>query len=72
MTASFTPRDAARLRERLAGRLVLPGQEEYDAARQVWNASHDHRPALIAQPLSVAEVQAAGTTTPATPSPTGR
>ena len=59
MTASFTPRDAARLRERLAGRLVLPGQEEYDAARQVWNASHDHRPALIAQPLSVADAQAA-------------
>ena len=59
MTARFTPRDAAGLRERLAGRLVLPGQEEYDAARQVWNASHDHRPALIAQPLSVADAQAA-------------
>src|SRR5215471_14260379 len=59
MTASFTPRDAAGLRERLAGRLVLPGQEEYDAARQVWKASHDHRPALIVQPLSVADAQAA-------------
>ena len=59
MNASFTPRDAAGLRERLAGPVVLPGQEEYDAARQVWNASHDHRPALIAQPLSVADVQAA-------------
>jgi FAD/FMN-containing dehydrogenase len=59
MNTSFTPRDAAGLRERLAGPVVLPGQEEYDAARQVWNASHDHRPALIAQPLSVADVQAA-------------
>jgi len=59
MTASFTTRDAAGLRERLAGRVVLPGQDEYDAARHVWNASHDHRPALIAQPLSVADVQAA-------------
>ena len=59
MNTSFTPRDAAGLRERLAGHVVLPGQEEYDAARQVWNASHDHRPALIAQPLSVADVQAA-------------
>jgi FAD/FMN-containing dehydrogenase len=59
MTASFTSRDAAGLRERLAGRLVLPRQEEYGSARQVWNASHDHRPALIAQPLSVADVQTA-------------
>ena len=59
MTARFTPRDAAGLRERLAGRLVLPRQEEYGSARQVWNASHDHRPALIAQPLSVADAQAA-------------
>src|SRR5262249_60231940 len=59
MTASFSPRAAAGLRERLAGRLVLPGEEEYDAARQVWHASHDYRPALIAQPVSVADVQAA-------------
>ena len=59
MTASFTARDAAALRERLAGRVVLPGQDDYDATRHVWNASHDHRPALIAQSLSVADVQAA-------------
>jgi FAD/FMN-containing dehydrogenase len=50
---------AARLRTRLSGRVVLPGEEEYDASRQVWNASHDHRPELITQPLSVADVQAA-------------
>jgi FAD/FMN-containing dehydrogenase len=59
VTARFTSRDVAGLRDRLAGGVVLPGQDEYDAARQVWNASHDHRPALIAQPLSVADVQAA-------------
>ena len=59
MTAGFTARDAAGLRERLAGRLVLPGDREYDIARRVWNARHDHRPALIVQPLSVADVQAA-------------
>jgi FAD/FMN-containing dehydrogenase len=59
MTISFTPLNAAGLGERLAGRVMLPGQDEYDATRQVWNASHDHRPALIAQPLSVADVQLA-------------
>ena len=59
MTASFIPRDAAGPRERLAGRVVLPGEEEYEAARHVWNASHDYRPALIARPLSVADVRAA-------------
>jgi hypothetical protein len=41
MTASFSARDAAGLRDRLTGRLVLPGEEEYDAARRVWNLSHD-------------------------------
>jgi hypothetical protein len=59
MNAGFTPRNVAGLRERLSGRVVLPGQEDYDATRQVWNASHDHRPALIAQPVSAADVQAA-------------
>jgi FAD/FMN-containing dehydrogenase len=59
MQARLTPRNVAGLRERLAGRVVLPGQEEYDATRQVWNASHDHRPALIAQPMSAADAQAA-------------
>ena len=33
------------------GRVVLPGKPQYGAARQVWNASHDHRPALITQPV---------------------
>jgi len=58
MKANFTSRNVAGLREHLAGRVVLPGQEEYDATRQVWNVSHDHRPALIAQPVSAADVQA--------------
>jgi FAD/FMN-containing dehydrogenase len=59
MNARFTSGNAAGLRERLAGRVVLPGQEEYDVTREVWNASHDHRPAIIAQPVSAADVQAA-------------
>ncbi len=59
MTVSISPREAAGLRERLAGRLVLPGEQEYEVARQVWNASHDCRPALVVQPLSVADARAA-------------
>ena len=59
MAGSFSPRAAAGLRKHLNGRVVLPGEEEYDAARQVWNASHDYRPALIAQPLSVADARVA-------------
>ena len=33
MTAGFSPPGAAGLRERLDGRVVLPGDEEYDAGR---------------------------------------
>ena len=88
MTVGFSPPETARLRERLSGRLALPGEQAYDAARRVWNAAHDYRPALVVQPRTTADVQAAvgspatgscqcasaaaGTTTPAMPSPTGR
>ena len=58
MTATFSPRTAARLRGRLSGRLALPGEAEYEAARQVRNASHDYRPALVVQPRSVADARA--------------
>lgn len=59
MTPAFSPRIAARLRGRLTGPLALPGEAGYEAARQVWNASHDYRPALVVQPDSVSDVQAA-------------
>jgi FAD/FMN-containing dehydrogenase len=59
MTVGFSPPETARLRERLSGRLALPGEQAYDAARRVWNATHDHRPALVVQPRTTADVQAA-------------
>ncbi|PCC69209.1 FAD/FMN-containing dehydrogenase [Nannocystis exedens] len=41
------------------GELVEPGHARYDAARAVWNARIDRRPALIARCTGVADVVAA-------------
>jgi FAD/FMN-containing dehydrogenase len=38
------------------GELLLPGRPDYDAARRVWNAMVDKRPALIAKCRGAADV----------------
>ena len=43
----------------LRGPLVDPADDGYDEARQVYNAMHDRRPALIVQATDVADVIAA-------------
>src|SRR6202023_1020605 len=41
------------------GRLIVPGDPDYDSARAVWNGMVDRHPALVARCTGVAEVVAA-------------
>ena len=51
--------DLARLRHRFEGQVLLPGEDGYHQARQVWNAMVDRKPALVARCASPADVAAA-------------
>ena len=44
------------LRASLRGTLLCPGDDGYDAARRVWNAMIDRKPALIVRCVGVADV----------------
>ena len=51
--------DAAKLEElrsRLTGTLILPGDDEYDRARTIWNAAIDRRPGVIVRCATTADV----------------
>jgi FAD/FMN-containing dehydrogenase len=47
------------LRSNIDGELIEPEHADYDAARRVWNADIDRRPALIARCASADDVRAA-------------
>lgn len=49
------------LRTRLPGRIIAPGDGEYDEARRVWNGRFDHRPGAIARCRDTSDVVAAVT-----------
>ena len=45
-----------KLRERFRGEILLPGDDGYDAARQIWNGMFDRRPAIIARCVGTSDV----------------
>ena len=46
----------SQLRASLRGAVLLPGDDEYDETRKVWNGMVDKRPALIVRCVGVADV----------------
>jgi FAD/FMN-containing dehydrogenase len=55
----FSARSIGTLREQFGGEIVAATDPGYDSARRVWNLMIDRRPALIARPRGVPDVQAA-------------
>ena len=51
--------DTEGLQRSLAGRVIVPGDDEYDAARRCFNALVDRRPAVIARCRGAADVATA-------------
>jgi FAD/FMN-containing dehydrogenase len=49
----------AELEQALNGRLIRPGDDDYDSARAVWKGAHDRRPALIVRAAGASDVMRA-------------
>jgi len=58
-TVTLKGADIARLAQGMSGRVLLARDDGYHEARRILNPSFDKYPALIAQPASAADVQAA-------------
>ncbi|WP_435105473.1 FAD-binding oxidoreductase [Arhodomonas sp. AD133] len=48
--------EAGALAQRMQGTVVLPGDDTYDEARRIWNATIDRKPAIIARCASAVDV----------------
>jgi len=58
-TSATSSIKVSRQDHRLAGTMVLPGDDRFDQARQAWNLAVDQRPAAVAFPQSAADIAAA-------------
>jgi FAD/FMN-containing dehydrogenase len=58
MTTTTSPFDTALsdLADHLRGRLVRPGDADYDSSRAVWNGMHDRHPAAVARCAGTGDV----------------
>src|SRR6516165_5961435 len=55
-TKIIAPAAVEALRGKLRGTVTLPGEDGYDAARNIWNAMVDRRPGLVVRCLSASDV----------------
>lgn len=55
-TRTLPTETIAALQAAMRGAVALPGQDGYDAARTIWNAMIDRRPAVVARCLGAADV----------------
>jgi FAD/FMN-containing dehydrogenase len=58
-SVDISSRDVQRLRQSLSGRLIQPGDEDYDAARSIWNARIDRKPGVIVRCTNTSDIAAA-------------
>ncbi|MDX2222545.1 MAG: FAD-binding oxidoreductase, partial [Rhodospirillaceae bacterium] len=56
---ALSPNDIAKFDAALKGDVLTATSAEYDAARKIWNAMFDRRPALIARPTDAEDVATA-------------
>jgi FAD/FMN-containing dehydrogenase len=56
LTSTLNDEMVSDLRDKLAGDVILPGDDDYDAARTIWNGMIDKRPAIIVRPAGVSDV----------------
>src|SRR5690242_8933555 len=55
-TRTLPDETVAAFRAKLRGTVATPGEDGYEAARTIWNAMIDRRPALVARCLGAADV----------------